>query len=230
MKPIYCFFLSSLVFAATTSFLAAEDAPRRGVKNDQEPWVFRTVLDARPRVLVAALDDSLWAAWDTQRCRLFQVWKPGEQGVKLQGAAFDGAHGPQPVSDGSRMHEEPAEPAWYLPGKGEPTTAVVRYRSHRTGKPGELTLSYQVILDEQKAVVAVEETPSFVAGSAASLSRKFLIKGLPDGKQIALRVSGDASVWSASGVAGELKATGEYRYLVIRKNGEVTLLGSWKNH
>jgi hypothetical protein len=53
---------------------------------------------------------------------------------------------------------------------------------------------------------------------------------LPDGKQIALRVSGDASVWSASGAAGELKATGEHLYLVIRKNGEVTMLGSWKNH
>ena len=228
MKPIYCFFLSSLVFAATTCFLAAEDAPRRGVKNDSEPWVFRTVLDARSRVLVAALDDSLWAAWDTQRCGLFQVWKPGAEGVKLQGAAFDGAHGPQPVSDGSRMHEEPAEAAWYLPGKGEPKVATVRYRSHRTGKPGEMTLTYSVSLGEGHGSVTVEETPSVAAGDVSSLSRKFTIAGLPQGKQIALRVSGDAGIWRASGAAGDLQRSGDHGYLVIRKNGDVTLVGSWK--
>lgn len=229
MKPkLFCqiFFVS---FFAAGSLASAQDAARRGIDNPQEPWVFRTVLDARPRVLVAAFDDSLWAAWDTQRCRLFRIWKPGDQGVKLQGAVFDGAHGPQPVSDGTRLHEEAAEPAWYARDKDQAVPALVRYRGHRTGAPGELGLAYQVILPNGRTAVSVEETPSFVSGSGSSLSRKFTIQGLPPGGQIALQLSGDASIWRSQGTAGGLRDRGNNLYLVIDKNGEVTLIGSWGN-
>lgn len=228
MKPLLRFSFFSVLFLAALSMLSADESSRRGVKNLEQPWVFRTVLDARPRVLVAALDDGLWAAWDTQRCRLFQVWKPGAEGVKLQGAAFDGAHGPQPVSDGSRLHQEPAEAAWFLPGQGEPKVAEVRYRSHRTGKPGELTLTYAVQLGEGSGMAVIEETPSVVVGDGAVLTRKFSVSGLPAGKQLALRLEGARSLWSVAGDAGEWKSVGDALYVVIRKNGEFTLVGSWK--
>jgi hypothetical protein len=221
--------LAFLAWAATHSLALAQDPPRRGIHNSQEPWAFRIVLDARPRVLVAAFDDSLWAAWDTQRCRLFQVWKPGALGVNLTGAVFNGEHGPQPVSDGQRFHQEPAEPAWFVEHQGKIIPAVVRYRSHRTGAPGEIHFVYHVILADAKTVISIEETPAFVAGPAPSLSRTFSVQGLPQGQQIALALTGDAATWSLQGPAGELRERNQQRFLVIQKNGEITLTGTWKN-
>lgn len=229
MKSTLFYPIACIAWATTNLLAVAQESPRRGVNNTQEPWVFRVVLDSRPRVLVAALDDSLWAAWDTQRCRLFQTWKPGELGVKLQGAVFNGAHGPQPVSDGTRLHQEPAESAWYALEKQEPIAAAVRYRGHRTGAPGELSLSYQLTMPDGNAVIAIEETPTFRASSGPSLSRKFSVQGLPQGQQIALQLSGDAAIWRTEGANGEFRELGQHRYLVIRQNGEITLVGSWKN-
>ena len=229
MKPQFFLPIPFLLFVASTGSLVSQDPPRRSIENPHEPWAFRTVLDARPRVLVAALDDSLWAAWDTQRCRLFQVWKPGEQGVKLQGIVFDGAHGPQPVSDGSRLHEEPAESAWFLPGEREPVAAAVRYRGHRTGVPGQITLAYQVVLPDGGTMISIEETPSFKADAGPSIARRFSIKGLPQGLQVALQLGGATTTWRAEGRAGRLHDRGNRRHLVINENGEVTLVGTWKS-
>ncbi|TAE74424.1 MAG: hypothetical protein EAZ65_01760 [Verrucomicrobia bacterium] len=221
--------ISFLLFIASTSTLVSQEPPRRGIGNPSEPWAFRTVLDTRPRVLVAAFDDSLWAAWDTQRCRLFQIWKPGEQGVRLQGIVFDGAHGPQPIVDGSRLHEEPAESAWFLPGEREPVAAAVRYRGHRTGVPGQITLTYQVMLPDGESMISIEETPSFKADTSPSMARRFSIKGLPQGLQVALQLGGDTSTWRVEGRAGKLHDRGDRRHLVIKENGEVTLVGTWKS-
>jgi cytochrome c len=229
MKPQLYHPISFLAVIALHCTVAAQEPPRRGIHNPQEPWAFRVVLDSRPRILVAAFDDSLWAAWDTQRCRLFQVWKPGDQGVRLQGAVFNGEHGPQPVSDGQRLHQEPAEPAWFVQDQGKGAPAVVRYRGHRTGTPGELHFSYEVILADGKTVISIEETPAFIGGTAPSLSRKFVIQGLPKGKQMALQLSGDASTWSLQGPAGELVDRNHQRFLIIQNNGKVTLTGTWKN-
>lgn len=225
-------FFSPIAFFAwllTHSLAYAQDFPRRGIHNQQEPWAFRIVLDSRPRVLVAAFDDSLWAAWDTQRCRLFQVWKPVDKGVKFQGAVFNGEHGPQPVSDGLRFHQEPAEPAWYTQKQGKAVPAIVRYRGHRTGAPGEIHFSYQIILADAKTVISIEETPAFVAGPAPSLSRTFSVKGLPQGQQIALALTSDTATWNLQDPAGELRELNQQRFLVIQKNGKITLTGTWKN-
>jgi cytochrome c len=221
--------ISCLAWVASSLLAVAQDAPRRSIHNPHEPWAFRVVLDSRPRVLVAAFDDSLWAAWDTQRCRLFQVWKPGAEGVKLQGAVYNGDHGPQPVSDGVRLHQEPAEAAWHCQDQGKMAAAIVRYRGHRTGGPGELCFSYQVMLADGKTVISIKETPSFMGGSAPTLARQFSIQGLPQGQQVALQLTGDSSLWRVQGPAGELRDRDNHHELLIRQNGKVTLLGTWKN-
>jgi hypothetical protein len=63
---------------------------RRGPANTGEPWVFRCVLDARPRVVVAALGDADWADWDTNYGALYQAWQPGSVVVKLVSAVYNG--------------------------------------------------------------------------------------------------------------------------------------------
>jgi len=67
-----------------------------------EPWAFRSVLDSTPRVLTLALHDQLWAAYHTDSCSLFKVWKGN---VRFQGAVYDQAHGPQPESLGDGKYQ-----------------------------------------------------------------------------------------------------------------------------
>ncbi len=204
-------------------------AARRGPDNSEEPWVFRTVLNDRPRVVVAALGDSAWAAWDTQTCNLYQVWQPGKEGVKLAGAVYTGAHGPQPESDGKRLHEEPAGPAWLVPGGSATISpATVRYRAHKTAGPGRVSFVYEISLPGVEKPVTVEESPSLKPGAAPALVRAFRVSGLPEGRQLALRVSGNTGTWTASGPAAQLKPSKDEAHLVFSQNGEAVLTGVWK--
>ena len=61
-------------------------------------WVFRSVLDQKPRMVTAAIDSSLWVAYDTQTGLLYKAWQGG---VLLDGAVYTMAHGPQPTSLGN---------------------------------------------------------------------------------------------------------------------------------
>lgn len=209
--------LSLALCLGSTSAIAAEPA-RRGPTNPDEPWVFRTVLDDRPRIAIAALGDALWAAWDTQACRLYQVWKPGALGVKLTGAVFDGKHGPQPTTDGTPLLREPSGPGWFA---GE-APATVRYRGHRLSGPRQVSFLYEVVLPG--AVVRVEESPSLK--DHAVLVRSFHITGLPSGARLALRLSGDANPWAATGGGCELENDGEGARLVFSADGDATLTGT----
>ena len=62
-----------------------------------QPFAFRSVLDEQPRIITLALHDDVWAAYHTDSCSLYKVWKGH---VQFQGAVYDNAHGPQPISIG----------------------------------------------------------------------------------------------------------------------------------
>jgi cytochrome c len=40
----------------------------------RDPWVFRCVLDKRPRMVTLALSDEMWAAYDATHRGLYKVW------------------------------------------------------------------------------------------------------------------------------------------------------------
>ena len=40
-----------------------------------QPFVFRSVLDEQPRIITLALHDDVWAAYHTDSCSLYKVWK-----------------------------------------------------------------------------------------------------------------------------------------------------------
>jgi uncharacterized protein len=94
---------------------------RAATSRPRDPFVFRSVLDARTRILTAALASDLWVAYDTETCGLYKAW-PG--GVDLQGAVFTGEHGPQPTSKGGAYVERAAKP--------ELSLAVARARAPRS--------------------------------------------------------------------------------------------------
>ena len=62
-----------------------------------ETWVFRSVIDQNPRMISAALHKDLYLSYFTQTGTLYKAWKGI---VNLEGAVFNGAHGPQPTTVG----------------------------------------------------------------------------------------------------------------------------------
>jgi hypothetical protein len=79
-----------LTLAALAVMSGFADRPR-------DPWVFRCVLDKNPRMVVIALHEHLWVAYDTTTCSLYKAW---DGDVKFQGAVYDDIHGPQPETRG----------------------------------------------------------------------------------------------------------------------------------
>ena len=103
---------------------AAVAATERG----RDPWVFRSVVDGRPRIATVALAPSLLAAYDTQHGALVRTWRGG---VVFDGPVYNEVHGPQPTSEGLVLWRGGAPEPWSLEQGGATTTLRVRYRGHR---------------------------------------------------------------------------------------------------
>ena len=167
----------------------------------RDPWVFRTVLDENPRMIVAALDTSLWVAYDATDCSLKRAWSGG---VKFDGAVYTGVHGPQPTSIGANyLNESGSDRAqWSLRSDGDTRPIALDYGGYRIDG-GELRLSYRA------GEVHVEERPEYVEGVAPTLERRWIVSGLgPDRRLILdcsempapLRVEGKARLLDGGGV------------------------------
>ena len=103
---------------------ASAPAPQRG----RDPFVFRAVLDEKPRMLVLALAPDFWVAYDAERAALYKVW---EGGVNFTGAVYDWQHGPQPTSRGRAWLVSPWQEPWEVARGGRAVPARVRWRGHR---------------------------------------------------------------------------------------------------
>ena len=134
-----------------------------------DPWVFRCVLDRRPRVVVVALSDDLWAAWDATTCSLYKVW-PG--GMNFTGSVYDTRHGPQPQTDGDAIEMFGETGAWTIAGR----PVSPRWLGYRTDGTTSVTFRYRLPLPGG-GEMTVEETPERVG--PRSLRRKFVIRGMP---------------------------------------------------
>lgn len=145
--------LLTVIVAAGAVFAENAQPTVEAHPRPRDPWVFRCVLDERPRVVVIALSDDLWAAYDTTTCSLYKVWQGG---VKFDGAVYTTVHGPQPTSTGRDWLHGPTENQWMLVEPGKRSTPTPRWLGYRFVN-GQVTLRYEFIIDSQPIVV--EETP-----------------------------------------------------------------------
>ncbi len=149
---------------------AAPDRPR-------DPWVFRCVLDGNPRMVVIALHEHLWLAYDAESCSLRQVWRDG---VKFDGAVYTTVHGPQPTSKGEPVFIGPNDDVWTvmeLDGRGNPPRGVTSVSPIWKGyaiRDDQVTLRYKLPLPIG-GYATVEETPELVVEDDGSmiLARRF---------------------------------------------------------
>ncbi len=187
MKRPIVILLMILVAGAVMS--AAADRPRD--PRPRDPFVFRCVLDGNPRMVVIALHEELWLAYDAASCGLHQVWRDG---VNFDGAVYTTVHGPQPTSRGEPDFTGPERAVWRLVVDGEVTDVAPFWRGYSLRGPS-VTLNFKLPLPGGGAV-RIEETPMMDAfGSTpdrpARVDRQFTVRGLPDGVRAQLVIARD---------------------------------------
>ncbi|NND70543.1 MAG: DUF1080 domain-containing protein, partial [Rhodothermales bacterium] len=97
-------------------------------REQSRPWVFRSVLDDRPRIATASLDGDLYVAYDAQNSFLYKAWRGG---VGLEGAVYTTIHGPQPTSEGEELFRVASKTPWSVFLDGEILEHDARYRGHK---------------------------------------------------------------------------------------------------
>lgn len=141
-------------------------------------WVFRSVLDQRPRVVSIALHEDLWVAYDATECNLYKAWSGG---VKFDGAVYTTVHGPQPTSYGDAyVMGLLDQPVWAVNGQ----RVTADFKGYRF-QGGQVTLQYW--LHAGSAMIRVFETPERVASpdGRVGLQRVFRVEGA-EGRVVSL--------------------------------------------
>jgi len=150
-----------------------------------------------------ALNEEMWAAWDTTRCGLYKAWKGG---VKLDGAVYTMAHGPQPTVQGVTYVDGLAGDVWSADVGGKPAVVRAAWRGYRI-EHGACVLLYEIALEDGRRI-AVEERPEYarpedlfppdrmedfgLEPGLPGLVRRFHAPAVPEGVVIAVRVRSDA--------------------------------------
>lgn len=178
---------------ATDPGYGRELVPGRG----HAPWVVRSNLDSRPRVLNLALAPGIWAAYEVEYGSLYQVWQ-GE--ILFQGATYDYRHGPQPESTGAYFFRQQQATQWFLQEdpEGAVIPATVRYLGHEYGaERASVKLSYALQAGDLTAELT-EQPELEWQGEDATLVRHFQLTN-PDSEVLALFSERDGPLVEARG-------------------------------
>ncbi len=149
-----------------------------------EPFIFRSVLDAKPRMVTMALDDNMWAAYSASDCSLYKVWKGN---VNFDGAVYTTVHGPQPTTIGKDyMVNKYAQP-WEVKKGGTAVNFKTQYRGHQIVN-SHAQLMYDLVLENGKTI-QITEQPEYVSNETGQhgFERTFTTANIPDGVTVSLK-------------------------------------------
>ena len=190
------FFLAAILIAGLWFWANRRDKAPTPADRPNDPWVFRSVLDQKPRMITFALDDNLWLAYSTDSCAVYKAWAGG---VAFEGAVYNMRHGPQPLSVGNAWFENKFGRPWTVTLNGQAEQPQTDYKGHRYTKDGHAEIMYDLVLSDGRRI-RVNEQPEFVERDRQrGLSRTFSVSGVPDGAQVSLRLN-VGSVASASNI------------------------------
>ena len=160
------------------------DAEGRG----HSPWVLRSSLDGRPRMISMALEPELWLSYSTETASIHQLWR-GD--IDFTGPVYDAQHGVEPTSRGRAYLRPPEATAWRVREGDGWRPARLRWRGHGFDpNSGAVWLRFEVSNSAGEART-VTEWPERIGGEARlGLERRFTTLSGP-GPAVALAV--DAS-------------------------------------
>ncbi|MAG33137.1 MAG: hypothetical protein CL908_19840 [Deltaproteobacteria bacterium] len=146
---------------ADNASFGRREYPGRG----HSPWVMRSSLDGRPRMLSLSLAPELWLAYSTETASIHQLWR-GD--IDFSGPAFDARHGAEPMSRGRAFLRAPAATAWRVKEGDAWVPATVRWRGHGVDpRSGAAWLGFDVV-DASGRSRTVLEWPDHVEPSPES--------------------------------------------------------------
>lgn len=171
--------------------------PKPEIERPRDPWMLRSVLDQRPRMITLALYPDVYAAYDLQYCTFYKVWKGG---VFLDGAAFNNIKTTQPGSWGTAYHEEnPDSQAWIVKINGESVAVTPSFKGYTVNR-NQIDFQYQLLLPDKRKIV-VREQPDFIEANNKKVSfvRKMVTRDIPEGIEIyyrdhALKANGESKI------------------------------------
>lgn len=198
--------------SSTNSSSSTKAVDHFDVDRPHNPWVSRSVLDAKPRMITLALHDDVWAAYHTESGSLYKVWKGF---VNFDGAVYTTFHGPQPTSLGNAWFINQHQNPWRVLSNGQELTPTVQYKGHRFSD-GHVTLNYELQLPDGK-VITINEQPEYEGSDNdfAGFERIFTTSNVPEGTQVVL-------LTNANSLATKEKVSTDGK-LDIEKTEEVTL-------
>ncbi|MFQ5504567.1 MAG: ThuA domain-containing protein [Planctomycetota bacterium] len=163
-------------------------AGSRSPERPRDPWVFRSALDGKPRMIVIGLDKHMWVAYDAESLGLHKVWG----GTVRPSPSFQRAE-QGPVAIGAPYERGPQPPAWRILRKaGDALTSLeseIHFEGYRFLR-GQVHLRFR--LEAGSRAVSVRETPDYLPSPRGTpgveLHRSFHVEGLEEGELLELRL------------------------------------------
>lgn len=195
--------LLTLIAGCTTSDYSHQ------ITRAHDPWVFRSVLDAKARMLTVALNDNLWVAYSAKTGALYKAWRGG---VNFDGAVYTTVHGPQPSSLGDGYLVNKFQEPWVVEHNGAEELPNIQFRGHRFEKE-KVVIQYDLLLKNGQ-VIKIEEHPEYLVGKdfQTGFERKFVVEGLPEGAQLKFNTNLSSIVY-----LGNIETNGTYEVLDKKK-------------
>lgn len=183
--------------------------------NPFETFVFRSVIDGIPRMVTAQLEDDFYVSYNTQMGALYKAWKGI---VSMEGAVYDGAHGPQPTAIGDAyIKNDKSHNPWTFQSDTGPIPADINYKGHRVADD-TFTLLYSITHPQSNSSVEIAESVTSDRSDSDQLvlKRNFTIEG------------GDSSLpvhWNGSAIVVDEIMIESNDNLSIKKTNDVNLKG-----
>ncbi|MDA0197037.1 MAG: cytochrome C, partial [Bacteroidetes bacterium] len=168
-----------LIIAGLFLLIACQNQSSRKIfQRDRDPWVMRSVLDQQIRMVTLALHRDGYAAYNTQNCALYKVWRGG---VHWDGAPFNNVKTIQPISWGDDYLGRPIdEKPWTIQRNGQTVIVEPQFRGYRL-EDNQITFRYELALSNG-SIVTIYEQPEFLPldGDRVGFQRIFRTEDVPD--------------------------------------------------
>ncbi len=134
-----------------------------------DPWVFRSVLDKKARIITVGLHHDLFVAYDATDCSLYKYWK-GD--VDFRGAVYTKEHGPQPTSRGVAYGVGKREGPWKTVDGDPLGTRFLGYRFI----DGHVEISCKLTDEEGRTAIVSETIEAAPADGDIEFVRQFQLQ------------------------------------------------------
>ena len=186
-------------FAVLYILLGCTGADRVKSHRPIDVWVFRSVLDKKPRMLTVALDSQLYVAYDLARCTLYKAWKGG---VTMEGAPYTSKKNIQPTSWGTTyISDSLLQQQWVVERNGKKETSKITNKGY-SFKDDQVYLEYLLVLSTGDSML-VKERPEYIKDPTGKpgYERWFKTVGVPQGTSISLQQNNEFFKLASNGIS-----------------------------